>query len=100
MLYHVLLWASNLKAFCNYSLDVILHSWNPFLLWVLFFWADVLFALVFFHFFSTKMIFLCMEEIIVFRRFSLLIGTALTKTSRRVLIFICILAVNLFPIHL
>lgn len=48
--YHVSLWASNSKVFCNYSISIILHSWSPFLQRVLLFlWFFV--VLVFFHFF-------------------------------------------------
>ena len=29
--FHVSLWASILKDFCNYPIDTLLHSWNLFL---------------------------------------------------------------------
>lgn len=27
--FHVSLWASISKTFCNYSIDIVSHSWNP-----------------------------------------------------------------------
>ena len=53
--FHVSLWASISKNFCNYSLGSILLSWSPFFVsGVVLVSKFFLYALVFFHFFLNE----------------------------------------------
>ena len=52
--FHMCLWVSISKTFCNYSIGNILIS--PLLVIGVFWWARFLYVFVFFHFFSMKVV--------------------------------------------